>query len=164
VAARQAGHLTTSTYDGYRRKIERHILPSLGRVPIRRVRAEQLEALYESMLRPTDGRRPLAPKTVLEMHLIIRGALAGAVTKGLVNRNVALAAHARRLRSIPKVEPATWTAQQLQAFLAEAAGHRLFPALWVLAATGMRRSELLGLKWNDIDLAKGAIKQALVAS
>ena len=35
---------------------------------------------------------------------------------------------------------------------AAAAGHRLFPALWVLAATGMRRSELLGLRWNDIDL------------
>lgn len=122
------------------------------------VRAVQLEALYESMLRPTDGRRPLAPKTVLEIHLIIRGALAVAVTKGLVNRNVAVVAHAPRLRSIPKVEPETWTAQQLQAFLAAAAGHRLFPALWVLAATGMRRSELLGLKWGDIDLDKGAIR------
>jgi integrase len=60
-------NLATSTYDGYRRKIERHILPALGRVPIRRVRAEQLETLYESMLRPSDGRRPLAPKTVLEV-------------------------------------------------------------------------------------------------
>jgi integrase len=80
------------------------------------------------------------------------------VTKGLLNRNVAVVAHAPRLRSIPKVEPETWTAQQLQAFLAAAAGHRLFPALWVLATTGMRRSELLGLKWGDIDLHKGAIK------
>ena len=151
-------NLATSTYDSYRRKVERHILPTLGRVPIRRLRAEQLDALYESMLRPTDGTKPLAPKTVLEVHLIIRGALAAAAKNGLVNRNVALLANAPRLRSIPKVEPETWTAQQLQAFLATAAGHRLFPALWVLAATGMRRSELLGLKWPDIDLTKGAIK------
>ncbi len=75
-------NLATSTYDGYRRKIERHILPALGRVPIRRLRAEQLEALYDSMLRPTDGRRALAPKTVLEIHLIIRGALATPSRRG----------------------------------------------------------------------------------
>jgi integrase len=151
-------NLAPSTYDSYRRKIERHIVPTLGRTSIRRLRVEQLETLYDSMLHPIDGRRPLAPKTVLEVHLIIRGALADAVTKGVVNRNVALVAHAPRLRSIPKVEPQTWTAQQLQAFLTEAAGHRLFPALWVLAATGMRRSELLGLKWTDIDLDRAAIK------
>ena len=151
-------NLATSTFDSYRRKVDRHILPTLGRVPIRRLRSEQLDALYESMLRPTDRSRPLAPKTVLEVHLIIRGALADAEKRGLVNRNVALVAHAPRLRSIPKVEPETWTAQQLQAFLAAVAGHRLFPALWVLAATGMRRSELLGLRWKDIDLATGAIK------
>jgi integrase len=62
-----------------------------------------------------------------------------------VNRNVALVAHAPRLR-------------QLRVFLAAAAGHRLFPAFWALAATGVRRSERLALKWPDIDLAKGAIK------
>ena len=54
-----------------------------------------------------------------------------AVRQGLVTRNVALVAHAPRLRSIPKVEPESWTAQQLQAFLRAAAGHRLFAALWV---------------------------------
>ena len=60
---------------------------------------------------------------------------------GLVSRNVALVAHAPRLHAIPKVEPQAWTAQQLQAFLQAAASHRLFPAFWALAATGMRRSE-----------------------
>ena len=144
LAARQEGHLASSTFDSYRRKVDRHILPTLGRVPIRRLRSEQLDALYESMLRPTDRNRPLAPKTVLEVHLIIRGGLADAEKRGLVNRNVALVAHAPRLRTIPKLEPETWNAQQLQAFLAAVAGHRLFPALWVLATTGMRPSELLG--------------------
>ncbi len=49
-------------------------------------------------------RKPLAPKTVLEVHLIIRGALNDAIRKGLVSRNVALVADAPRLRSIPRVE------------------------------------------------------------
>jgi integrase len=157
--------LAHSTWDGYRRKIDRHILPAIGHLRIRRLRAHHLEALYDRMLNPTDGRRPLAPKTVLEVHLIIRGALQDAVKRGLVSRNVALVAHAPKLRAIPKVEPQAWTAQQLQAFLQAAAGHRLFPAFWVLAATGMRRSELLGLRWDDVDLKKArvSVNRGLVA-
>ena len=59
--------------------------------------------------------------------------------------------HAPRLRSIPKVEQQAWTAPELQQFLHEAAGHRHFPALWLSAFTGMRRNELLGLRWDDYD-------------
>lgn len=158
-------NLARSTWDGYRRKIERHILPTLGRIPIRRLRPHHLEARYEQMLHPTDGRRALAPKTVLEVHLIIRGALEDAVRRGVVSRNVALVAHAPKLRSIPRVEQKAWNIQQLQAFLRAAAGHRLFPAFWLIASTGMRRSELLGLRWDDIDLAKGtvSVNRGLVA-
>ena len=157
--------LAQSTWDGYRRKVDRHILPAIGHLRIRRLRAHHLERLYDRMLHPTDGGRALAPKTVLEVHLIIRGALNDAVTRGLVNSNVALVAHSPRLRSIPKVEPQAWTAQQLQAFLQAAAGHRLFPAFWLLAATGMRRSELLGLRWDDVDFKKArvSVNRGLVA-
>jgi integrase len=158
-------NLAESTWDGYRRKIERHILPAIGQLRIRRLRAHHLEALYDRMLHPTDGSRPLAPKTVFEVHLIIRGALNDAVTRRLVNRNVALVAHSPKLRSIPKVEPQAWNAQQLQAFLQAAAGHRLFPAFWMLAATGMRRSELLGLRWDDVDFktSRVSVNRGLVA-
>ncbi|MEA1902871.1 MAG: tyrosine-type recombinase/integrase [Actinomycetota bacterium] len=149
--------LARSTWDGYRRKIDRHILPTLGTVSIRRLRPHHLEALYDRKLHPTDGRKPLAPKTVLEIHLIIRGALNDAVRRGIVTRNVAYVAHAPKLRAIPKVEQQAWTAQQLQGFLREAAGHRLFPALWLIATTGLRRSELLGLQWKDVDLEKATL-------
>jgi len=158
-------NLAHSTWDGYRRKIDRHILPVVGKIPIRRLRVHHLEALYDRMLHPTEGQRALAPKTVLEVHLIIRGALDDAVRRGVVSRNVALVAHAPKLKSIPKVEQKSWNAQQLQAFLRAAAGHRLFPAFWLLATTGMRRSELLGLRWDDIDLnmATISVNRGLVA-
>lgn len=149
--------LAHSTWDGYRRKIELHILPALGKVPIRRLRPHHLERLYNEKLHPENGKRPLSPKTVLEIHLIIRGALNDAVRRGLVTRNVALVAHAPKLRSIPKAEPQAWTALELKAFLREAAGNRLFAALWLLANTGMRRSELLGLQWDDVDLDAATI-------
>jgi integrase len=143
--------LAASTYDGYRRNVELHILPTLGRIGLRRLRPHHLEALYDRLLHPKDDVAALAPKTVYEVHLVIRGALNDAVRRGLVARNVALVAHAPRLRSIPKVEQQSWTAWEVHQFLHAAAGHRQFSALWVLAFTGMRRNELLGLRWDDFD-------------
>lgn len=85
--------------------------------------------------------------------------------RGLVIRNVALVAHAPRMRAIPKVEQRSWTAEELQAFLRAASGHRLFAALWTSAFTGMRRNELLGLRWDDLDITKAtlSINRGLVA-
>lgn len=102
---------------------------------------------------------------VTSRHLIIRGALAHTVRRGLVMRNVALVADAPKLRSIPKVEQQAWAAEELQAFLRAAAGRRLFPAFWLSAMTGIRRNELLGLRWTDLDTkrARLSINRGLVA-
>ena len=77
-----------------------------------------------------------------------------------------LVAHGPKVRSIPNVEPQAWTAQELQAFLREAAGHGLFAALRLLARyRDLRRSELLGLQWDDVDLdaATLSINRGLVS-
>ncbi|HXH57122.1 MAG TPA: site-specific integrase [Iamia sp.] len=68
-------------------------------------------------------------------------------------------------RSFHQLEKTAWTADQLRTFLAVAAGHRLFPALWLAANTGVRRSELLGLCWSDINFTKArlSIIRGLVA-
>jgi integrase len=113
-------------------------------------------------LRPTDGSRPLAPKTVREIHVVVRGALNDALQRGYARRNVAHVAKAPRLR--PGEEQTAWSAEQLATFLRHAAGHRYFSALWTSAFTGMRRGELLGLKWTDLDTADAtvSINHALV--
>jgi integrase len=63
------------------------------------------------------------------------------------------------------MDQSSWTAEELRAFLRAAAGHRLFPALWVAAFTGMRRGELLGLRWEDFDgeAATLSVNRGLVA-
>jgi hypothetical protein len=61
-------HLATSTYRAYERNVQRHILPTLGRVGLRRLRYQQIESLYDALLNPAEG-RGLAPKTVYEIHL-----------------------------------------------------------------------------------------------
>ena len=147
--------LRPTTFNGYRRIVHRHVLPAIGSTLLRRLRPEQIEDLYESKLRPTDGSRPLASKTVLEIHVVIRGALNDAVKRGYVKTNVALIAKAPRQR--PAAEQKAWTAEQLATFLRYAAGHRYFPAIWTSAFTGMRRSELLGLIWADLNVRRSTV-------
>jgi integrase len=148
--------LATSTYRGYERNVVRHILPVLGRTSIRRLRYQQIESLYDALLHPTEG-RGLAPKTVYEIHLIIRGALTDAHRRGLVTRNVALVAQAPKQRSLQRVEGISLTEEELRQLMRTAAGHRFFPIYWLTAMTGMRRNEVLGLKWTDIDVKKKRI-------
>jgi integrase len=146
-------HLATSTYRGYERNAQLHILPALGRVALRRLRVQQIEALYDALLHPTSG-RGLAPKTVYEIHLILRGSLNDAVRRGLIARNVALVARAPKQRSLQKTAGRSWTEEELRRFLRAAAGHRYFPIFWLTAMTGMRRNEVLGLQCPDIDFKK----------
>jgi integrase len=100
------------------------------------------------------------------VHAIVRHALEDARRWDLVRRNVADQADPPRQTSGPVVLR-TWTAAELRAFLEgrRDADDRLYP-LWLLAAsTGMRRGELLGLTWNDVDLDAGrvAVRRARVA-
>lgn len=146
-------HLATSTHRGYERNVQLHVLPTLGKVAIRRLRCEQIERLYDSLLHPTTG-RALSPKTAYEIHLVIRGALGDALRRGLVTRNVAVLARAPKQRHLQKTEGVALTEDELRQLMRTAAGHRLFPLYWLTAMTGMRRNEVLGLKWPDIDFAK----------
>ncbi len=147
-----------STHRNYIRKAQR-------RKWLRRLRPKDLERLYDSILHPTDGTRPLARKTVDEVHLIIRDTRDHPLHRRLETRNIALAASAPRLRAIPKAELKAWTATELQTLLYAVAGRRLFPALWLSANSGIRRNELLGLRWTDLhtDHALRSINRGLVA-
>jgi integrase len=102
---------------------------------------------------------------VYAVHLIVRGSLDAAVRRGLVTRNVAVVARAPRQRSLQRIEGVSLTEEELRLLLRTAAGHRFFPILWLTAMTGMRRSEVLGLRWPDIDMKKRrlALNRGLVA-
>ena len=146
--------LRPSTFDGYRRNIELHVLPAIGRVPLRHVRAEHLERLYASLLDHGRARRNggLDTKTVHEIHMVLRRALGDAVRRGILIRNPAELAHAPKRRPIASTEMRCWNASQLNDFLQASSAHPLYTVFWLAANTGMRRGELLGLRWEDIDL------------
>jgi integrase len=83
---------------------------------------------------------------------MLHKALADAARKGTVLRNVAAVADPPRLSSAPRPEMKVWDAKQVRQFLQGITSHRLYPAFYLLATTGMRRGELLGLRWSDVDL------------
>jgi integrase len=87
---------------------------------------------------------------VLEVHMMLRAALDLAVQCRLLDHNVAYAAHGRGHR--PASSPArSWSTVELARFLDAARRRRLYPALHLAAHTGMRRGEIVGLKWADLD-------------
>lgn len=91
-------------------------------------------------------------ETVRYIHGILRKALADAMRKGSVQRNVADPADPPKLSSAPKPQMKVWTAEQLREFLDGIRDHELYPAFYLAANTGMRRGEILGIRWEDIDL------------
>lgn len=143
--------LRPTTFHRYRQMTERYVLPHIGRAPLRRLTIAHLQDLYAT-LRASGGHDggPLAPKTVLNAHQVLRTALGDAERQGLVARNVAALMDPPCSGRAP--EQTCWNQHELRTFLQAAARHRLAPALWLTATTGMRRGEVLGLRWSDIDL------------
>jgi integrase len=138
-----------STYARYEQLSRRHLVPALGSLRLKKLTALHLENLYEDKLE--EG---LSPRTVNYIHTTASKALGHAVAKDLLRRNVASFAEAPQPKG---PEMLTLSREEVRAFLGAARRDRL-EALYVLAlATGMRRSELLGLKWGDLDLEEGVL-------
>jgi integrase len=148
---RKAAHVRATTHSRYGWIVRAYLLPRLGQVALSALRSDHLDNLYAELLAAggKDG-RALAPKTVQEVHLILRNALDLAVHRQLIGRNVALAVHSPQRRGGGTIVAGIWSAAELAEFLHVARPHRLYPALHLAAHTGMRRGEVVGLKWGDL--------------
>lgn len=160
-----------STWGRRRNYIETRILPRIGHVRLQELTPPMLNRLYADIEENgrVNGDAPLAPKTVRDAHKILHRALKDAVRWGYVERNVAEMADppsAKLVNAARKEAIRTWSGEQLLHFLELMRDDPWFP-LWIVAATtGLRRSELLGLRWRDVDLLRGrlAVRQVLVTS
>jgi integrase len=136
------------TLRGYERLMRLHVLPALGKIALQKLTPEQLERLYADKL------ETLSETTVHHVHAALHRALAHALRKELVVRNVASLVDAPAMKTREMV---TLSEDELQRFIAQVGGDPL-EALHVTAVTtGMRLSELLGLRWRDVDLTKREI-------
>jgi integrase len=114
----------------------------------------QLDALYEELLAHgrRDGQGGLSPRTVRYVHTVLRLALSRAWRHGLTATNPALAAEPPSARAAQSHAFTVWSPLELRRFLAAARHHPHYAAFHLAASTGLRRGELLGLRWTDLNL------------
>ena len=131
------------TYERYEEIVRLHLVPVLGHIQLQKLAPQHVRALYAQKLK--EG---LSPTSVNTIHAMLHKALDDAIRWNLLVRNVCDAVSPPRRE---RYEICPLTLEQAQQFLTAARGHSL-EALFVLAlSTGMRRGELLGLKWQDIN-------------
>ncbi|HEY1282019.1 MAG TPA: hypothetical protein VGF22_20220, partial [Acidimicrobiales bacterium] len=109
-----------------------------------------MTAMYADLL-TAGGRfgRPLSPRSVQYTHTVVGRALADAVEWGLLPRNPARSAKRPR---VAKPDMRVWDAAQARQFLASVRGDRLHAMWLMMLTTGLRRGEIAGLQWTDVDL------------
>lgn len=157
-------HLKPTTWLSYENVVRIHLVPRLGSVRLQALAPGDLNGLYAALLAPrSEGGAGLKAKTVRNVHAIARKALNDAARLGYVARNVADLADRPTVRS-GSYEHRTWTPSEARRFLAYVDGDRYAAALRLGLLTGLRRGEVLGLRWKDIDLERGrlAVRQTLV--
>ncbi len=140
-----------------------HLLPHLGGRQLRRLTRSDCDSLYVRLQKPDPVTgRTLSAATIRRVHAILHAALSAAVQRGLLGHNVS--DHVRLPRA-PKPRLATWTPEQLQRFLESTQSDRLGPLYLLLATTGLRRGEAVGLPWSAVNLDAGllAVRQSMVS-
>jgi integrase len=133
-----------TTLASYTHLIGHYITPHVGTHRLDKLTAQHIQSFYTSSLA-----RGLGHRTVRYCHSVLHNALRDAVRLQMVGRNVAEAVTPPRAI---RHEAQAWTPEEAQRFLRAARSDALWP-LWLLALhTGLRRSELLGLRWSDAEL------------
>jgi integrase len=135
--------IRSRTYERYEEIVRLHLVPGIGHHQLQKLSPQHLQSFYTKKLEER-----LSTTTVISFHNVLHKALETAVRWNLISRNVCdLVSPPRRKRF--EIQPLS--VEQVQQLLAATRDHRL-EALFLLAlATGMRRGELLGLKWQDIN-------------
>ncbi len=133
-----------ATKDLYATLARTHLVPTVGMIPLGRLRPSDVEALI--VIKRDAG---LSGSTIRTIYTVLRSALDIAARDGLIRSNPAAAV---RRPGVERKDAPHLTAEQAQVLLEAIKGDRLESLFRVMLATGLRRGEALGLHWSDVDL------------
>jgi integrase len=138
------------TYAGYKVNVEKHLVPTLGKVPLDQLTPQHVQEMINSRLAAG-----FSGKSVAYMHQVLRTALGLAVRWDMVSRNVARLVDRPRIERKP-IEPLS--PHEARKFMRAIHSHRLEALFSVALALGLRQGEALGLRWEDVDFGAGTLR------
>jgi integrase len=149
-------NVSPRTLEGYKFLVRRHITPALGALELTKLESRHLQSYYAKSLAigRLNGNGGLGNRSVQYQHRIISNALKHAVKMGVLSRNVAQTVDPPRLIRKPL---SVLAPEDLARFLEAAKNTIYYPLLFTALYTGMRRGELLALRWRDIALAMATL-------
>jgi integrase len=154
--AQTRSQVTPRTHERYCEIVRKNIIPALGAVRLTALRPAQIAGAYAKALENgrRDGKSGLSPNTMLYMHRLIKGALAHAVKWGNLTKNPADAVDPPRVER-PTLQ--TYDMAQTVDAIEAARGSRLFMAILLGVLCGLRRGEIVALRWRHVDLIGGSL-------
>lgn len=142
--------LQPNTINGYSNNIDRHIKPALGNIKLKDLKPAQIQRFYTSLIKD----KRLSAKSVIYVHNVLKIALKSAVENGLLNENVCTKVKP------PKAEKYVahpLTLEQMKTLIKEIEGKRYEVEIKLAMLLGLRRGEVLGLKFSDVDFNRHTI-------
>jgi integrase len=147
--------LAPAAFTNYRSCITLYVEPHLSDLPLAKLTGAMLTAHYSALVSGGGGNgKPLSPTTVRTVHRVLSKALNDAVRDDLLLVSPTVKAVPPRRQ---RYEAAVWNAEQAQQFLVACRRDRLYAAWLVALGCGLRRGELAGLRWTDLDLERGTL-------
>lgn len=142
-------NLRDTSASKYRYTVEKYIAPRLGHVALQQLTPALIQGMCSDLLaRGARGGKPLGRRTVKEVYGSLRSALNCAVRWGVLLANPVQGVDAPRAAT-PEMK--FWTQEQAMAFLEAVREDPSYPVFWLAVVCGMRRGEIAGLKWDDVD-------------
>jgi len=147
---------TDRTQESYTSIVERHLMPALGRISLVDLQAQNVQGYYAKKLSEgrADGKGGLSARSVVYHHRILSKALDYGVKMGLVVRNVAKVVKPPR---VARVTMQTLSPEEVSRFLEVARETDYYVYFATLLYTGLRRGELIALRWRNLDLGSGKL-------
>jgi integrase len=141
-------NLAPRTYINYKQQMELHLIPHLGKIQLSKLKPLHIQSYYTKALESMEGKKTLSPSTVLYQHRVLHEALKHAVKWQLIPNNPADAVEAPKQK---KKQMNTLNEKQLNILLQGVLESEIYIPVLLAITTGMRRGEICGLCWDDVD-------------